>query len=178
MEEHSEHMRRALKSAFVVCAVSSIAACGSVESLGPEWPDLPDGAVTLQFDLQEEVHTAQTSGIADRRRLVIRTRNAWESFWSELTGILVPPPDVPAIDFDQRMLVVATMGLRNTGGYSISIAGIFEGDGAIIVRVLESSPGPTCITTQALTAPATAVSLARSDATVEFQEATNTIDCR
>lgn len=171
-------MRRALKSALVVSTVLSVAACGSTESLGPEWPNLPAGAVALQYDLQEEVHTTQTSAIADRRRLVIRTQAAWESFWNELTGNLLPQPEAPVIDFDQRMLVVATMGVRNTGGYSISVAGIFDSDGRIIVRVLESSPGPTCITTQALTAPATAVSLARSNTAVEFQEGTYTVGCR
>lgn len=152
-------------------------ACTSDPAAGPEWPDLPPGAVAVQYDLVDEVHTTQTSGIDDRRRVVIRTQAAWEAFWAEFAANVVPQPDPPIIDFDQQMVVAATMGLRSSGGYSIAVEGIFEDEGRLIVRVLERSPGPTCATIQAVTSPATAVTVATSSHSVEFEEATVVAGC-
>ncbi len=160
-----------------VTAVVAITACSAGESLGPGWPDLPSGAAAVQFNLIDDVHTSQMSGIDDRRRLVIRTPQEWEAFWAEFVALVLPPPETPVIDFDQQMVIAVTMGTRNTGGYAISVEGIFTDDATLFVRVVESSPGATCVLPQVLTAPATAVTLIRSDTNVEFQEGTATAEC-
>jgi hypothetical protein len=166
---------RILPAAILLAAVSL--ACNGDALSGPEWPELPGGAVVTQFNRIEQAHTTQFSGIDDRRRLVIRTKEEWVAFWNEFTGNIHPQPPAPAIDFGRQMVVAATMGLRNTGGYTTAIEEIFETQTALIVRVLETSPGPNCLTTQALSAPATAVSLSARDLSVEFQEATVIAEC-
>ena len=153
------------------------AACGGEEGTGPTWPELPPGFVSIQYDLIEEAHTTQISGITDRRRLVIPTQEEWEAFWSEFVGNVTPAPEAPVIDFATQMVLVATMGSRNTGGYAIAVDGVFEGPTTMLVRVLESSPGSSCVTAQVLTAPATAVAFARSDLTVEFEDAAIVHEC-
>lgn len=155
----------------------AVLACASDAATGPQWPELPSGAIAVQYDLVEEVHTTPISGIDDRRRVVIRTQTEWEAFWAEFAGNLAPRPDPPTIDFAEKMVVAATMGLRSTGGYSISVEGIFEDGGRLIVRVLETSPGPKCGTIQAVTSPATAVTVATSNNSAEFEEATLVAGC-
>ncbi len=158
-------------------ALIALTACSPTEPFEPEWPELPAGAVAVPYNVLPEVHTTAISGIMDRRRLVIRTQQDWESFWAEFAANASPLPPAPAIDFDQQMVIAATMGRRNTGGFTISIEGIFEDGDRLITRVLETAPGPGCLTIQVITAPATAVVLDATDATVEFVEGNAATRC-
>ena len=88
------------------------------------------------------------TGIGEARRLVIRDANAWAGFWSEL-GV----GDRPAIDFTRNLAVAVSAGQRPTGGYEIAVAGIREADGELSIQVIETTPGPNCITTSSPTQP-------------------------
>ena len=88
------------------------------------------------------------TGIGEARRLVIRDANAWAAFWSEL-GV----GDRPAIDFTHNLAVAVSAGQRPTGGYEIAVAGVHEADGELSIQVVETTPGPNCMTTPSLTQP-------------------------
>lgn len=88
------------------------------------------------------------TGIGEARRLVIRDANAWAGFWSEL-GV----GERPAIDFTRNLAVAVSAGQRPTGGYEIAVAGIREADGELSIQVVETTPGPNCITTSSPTQP-------------------------
>ena len=169
---------RKLLPALVIIAV---AACDPNEafdpSQDPSFPEPPPGAVSVQFALIDKAHTTFISGIPDARRTVIRTQEDWEAFWDEFQGNVMPETDAPQVDFSTQMVIVATMGTRNTGGYEITIEDVFDDEGALIVHVLETSPGDSCVTTQALTAPATAVTVPASDEEPQFEDADLTRDC-
>ena len=75
------------------------------------------------------------------------------------------------------MVVVASMGGRATGGYSIEIVRVAETTDRLYVEVREVSPGRSCIVTMAGTAPVTAVRVPRRDLPVEFVERAETRDC-
>jgi hypothetical protein len=161
------------------CAAMAIApvACNPVDSLGDQWPDLPLSAGLVPHTVLTEVHTAQHSGIRERQRRAIRTGDEWEAFWVAFNGPVEPMPAPPAINFSERMVVVAAMGERPTGGYAIAIESVHAADGKLMVRVEERSPGADCATTQALTAPVTAVVIPRSTASVEFHDRAVTVSC-
>jgi hypothetical protein len=125
----------------------------------------------------ERVLSEAYSGIEDRRRLVIRHPDAWRKFWTEAMRNRSPLPEPPTADFENEMVIVASMGRRGTGGYSIEIDAVTQLDDALTVVVTETSPGEGCFLTQALTAPVTAVKVPRSDATVKFEDRTRTQDC-
>jgi hypothetical protein len=164
-------------SALTPALLAAAIACGSERVSAPEFPALPEGAVAVEFSQMEQVHTTSLSGIADRRRIAIRTQEEWEAFWSEFTGTVQPQPPAPVVDFGTQMILAATMGTRNTGGFAVSVEGVFEAEGRLIAQVLERSPAQGCIVTQSLTAPATAVVVARRDGAVEFQEAAMASEC-
>ena len=115
--------------------------------------------------------------VAVRQRLVLTDAAAWARLWGEATAGYHPRPPVPAVDFAADVVVVAAMGTRASGGYSIHIDRAYEADGRLHVVVREVTPGPRCATTAALTAPLTAVRVARGEAPVLFVERAETLAC-
>lgn len=124
-----------------------------------------------------EVHTSLLSSIRDRRRTVITTATEWQDFWNDFTGAIVPKPDLPVIDFTKHMVIVASMGERATGGYTIAIDEVLEEGEGLAARVVEMSPAPGCVVAPVITAPVTAVVVPRNDGTVVFVEETRTQAC-
>jgi hypothetical protein len=88
------------------------------------------------------------TGIAEARRLVIRDANAWADFWSEL-GM----GGRPAVDFSRDVVVAVAAGQRPTGGYEIAVERVTNNGGELTVEVVETTPGPNCMTTASLTQP-------------------------
>lgn len=127
----------------------------------------------------EEIEGAASSmsGISERQRLVIDDVESWATFWTRLHANISPEPPAPIVDFGNRVVVAATMGQRATGGYAIRIEEITRVGDDLRVVVLETSPGPKCLTTQAFSAPATAVTVPRPAEHVDFVEEAETRDC-
>jgi hypothetical protein len=92
------------------------------------------------------------TGIGESRRLVIRDANAWANFWSEL-GV----GDRPAVDFTRDLVIAVAAGQRPTGGYEIAINRVRQQNGELVVDLVETTPGPNCMTSESLTQPADVV---------------------
>lgn len=128
--------------------------------------------------LPDPVITVLNSGIPDRRRVVIRTATEWAALWNEVTANVSPAPPVPEIDFGSEMLLVASMGTQRSGGHTIGIDSVYLAGGGIIHAVVrETSPADSCVVTAALTAPVTAVRMARSSVPVEFRTRSTVHSC-
>jgi hypothetical protein len=126
----------------------------------------------------ERILSEAVSGIDDRLREVIRDGEAWNAFWSAAMENRQPTPETPAVDFESEMVIVASMGRRGTGGYSIAIEDVTrdsEGDLTVVVR--ETAPGSNCFLIQAFTAPVTAVKVPRGEGEVTFLERTERTEC-
>lgn len=165
----------------VLCLlIGSLGVGGCVNADGAEQPTEPQELRAenepVSFDPVEEAASFM-SGIQDRRRLVIDEPEEWADFWAELNAHIAPTPDAPAVDFDSYVVIAATMGLQPTGGYAIEIKEVSRTGDDLRVVVVETSPGVGCITTQAFTAPATAVTVERPAGDVEFVEEAETRDC-
>jgi hypothetical protein len=88
------------------------------------------------------------TGVGEARRLIIRDANAWADFWSEL-GV----GDRPAVDFTRDVVVAVAAGQRPTGGFEIAVDRVRQANGELTVEVVETAPGPNCMTTASLTQP-------------------------
>lgn len=88
------------------------------------------------------------TGINERRRLVIRDANGWAAFWAELGA-----GARPAVDFTRDLVVAVAAGQQSSGGYEIAVDRISESNGELVIEVVETSPGPNCMTTSVLTQP-------------------------
>lgn len=155
------------------------AACG--QAVLPSNPGDANGIeapaeVRVAFDSAMAGVRAYT-GVTDRRRVVIRDAATWESVWAEIVSPYAQTPARPAVDFDAYMIVFVAMGTRNTGGYGTEVESVIDDSAALVARVREFSPGPACITTQALTAPVAAKLVPRRDRDVIWEEQSSTQDC-
>jgi hypothetical protein len=88
------------------------------------------------------------TGVGEARRLVIRDANVWAEFWSEL-GV----GDRPAVDFSRDVVVAVAAGQRPSGGYEIAVERVTQNGGELTVELVETTPGPNCMTTSSLTQP-------------------------
>jgi hypothetical protein len=93
------------------------------------------------------------SGIQEERRTIIQDEAAWRKFWAEHARGEIPESQPPAVDFENEMVVAATMGQRPTGGYEIEIVEVREEAGELVVRVMQQTPPEDAMLIQALTAP-------------------------
>ncbi len=125
----------------------------------------------------EPAFSNRQSDIRDALRTVIRDAESWQRLWTGVAGSRTPPPDRPDIDFGQEMVIVAALGMRGTGGYGIEIQEVYLEGARLVAVVVETSPGPDCMTTQAFSAPAVGVRVAHSDLPVTFVERRVTLEC-
>jgi hypothetical protein len=88
------------------------------------------------------------TGIGESRRLVIRDANAWAEFWSEL-GV----GERPDVDFSRDLVVAVAAGQRPSGGHEIAVEQVSQSNGSLTIGVVETTPGPNCMTTASLTQP-------------------------
>jgi hypothetical protein len=135
------------------------------------------GATAVEFrELNESKQ--YFSGVAERKRSVIRDQSAWDALWRQASADHLPARPTPSVDFSREMVIVAAMGTKSSGGYSIHIDSVSERNHRLHVAVREVSPGKDCMTTMALTAPAIAVVVPRRDGDVVFVESSTTQDCQ
>jgi hypothetical protein len=117
------------------------------------------------------------SGITTHERRVIRDAVTWDAVWNQAMSRGSDPPELPLVDFNGEMVVLAAMGEQSSGGFAIVIDSVAEQDDGLEVTVVEVSPGCFCAVTTALTQPFTAVRVPRNDGEVRFVEHQLTIDC-
>ena len=109
-----------------------------------------------------------TSGFDTRQQFVVRDSATWATTWTKLLGSHNPKPPLPAVDFAREMIVVASMGTRSSGGYTIGIDSVFVARDTVFFRVRETSPGSRCGTTAALTSPVGLARVERTDLPTSF----------
>ena len=143
-------------SVMLMALALPLQSCASQDS--PTAPSgFPSDAVAVAFERFDAIGGSLIGGPQEPARSVVRDEQGWLEFWGILTAALVPAPDAPAVDFSQDMVIIAAMGSRPSGGYTISVEGVYTSDGELYVDVLERSPGVGCFSTQVMTAPVTAV---------------------
>jgi hypothetical protein len=178
--------RRSASVTAVIIAVTtlvvavSMAGCND-SATAPPAANVPSDAAELSGTRVLEGSLFQFrafSGYTERQRLVIRTAEQWAQAWARITQNISPPQPAPPVDFDHEMVILVAMGQRPTGGYSITVEGVYDADGRTFAEVRERSPGAGCGTTQAFTQPIDAVRVPRRDGAVIFVERAETIVCQ
>lgn len=152
-------------------------ACSELPTLGqdPERNALEGESVQLvRF---EEYFPAYDSGFGEQARLVVQNQAQWEAAWQRTWHNHSPVPPAPAVDFGAHVVVLAAMGSRPTGGYSIRVEDAAARSDHVVVRVIETSPGRSCFTTQAFSEPVDIVKLPRTSLPVRFETVKTVHDC-
>jgi len=108
------------------------------------------------------------SNIMEPREVVVKTAVEWEKLWREHSFDNVARPSV---DFAKSMVVGVFLGSRNTGGYDVTITGVEQAQGGLVVRYTEKAPARGAMVAQVITAPFHLVSVPRFDGAVRFERA-------
>jgi hypothetical protein len=165
---------------------AALAGCGTAAAPPGTLPDTADTTpaatppTTVPNAAEEQpltrlVSTTQ-SGFREATELVVRDDAALAAAWRTLhQGLPAEPP--PAVDFARAMVIVVASGERNTGGHAVRVDGVApERDGAV-VRYTVTRPGPGCMTSMEITAPAEVVQAPRAAGAVRFERREAVQDC-
>ena len=152
-------------------------------ALGEDGPGAEEGTPEPPASLRvpaEDVDTlaqSTASGLMESERRLIQSVEAWEEAWAQVSGLVQPTPAVPEVNFSTHQVVLVAMGERPSGGHAIGVAAIEQRQDTLFVSVVETSPGPDCMTTAAMTQPVMAVSMPAVDAPVVFVDQRVTQSC-
>jgi hypothetical protein len=167
------YVMRASCRIVIAALTAGAAACGS-----PTGSSSPGEALGITRLRVEPFSLTYASGLRERQRLVVRDASAWQQAWSSIWRGTSPEPPIPQVDFGREIVVVAAMGERLTGGFTILIDSALEGTSGVSIRIRSISPGSGCGTTQALTQPVDIARVPRRDGSVTFDERLETQECR
>ena len=83
---------------------------------------------------------------------------------------------MPVVDFEKDMVILASLGVKGSGGYSIAVTGITNKKGSVLVDVESEYPGD-CPVDSVITRPYAFATMPRFDKSVDFQEKVTLRDC-
>jgi hypothetical protein len=156
--------------------VLALAACAGPSSQ----PPADDPGARIEVHVASPAVTlvqSQHSGVTDSLRLVVRDQATWEQTWARIHSYLVPAPSIVSPDFSTEVVVMASLGERNSGGYEIQIDSVTRHANGAVVHLTRYAPGPRCFNTAALTQPVHAVRMPRTNGPVLFRERLQVRDC-
>lgn len=161
---------RLCSSLFVL---TLLGVCGCGRPTGPDSTPVPVPLVRLR---SEPFSFLSNSGFIEPQRLVVRDAVAWQGVWETAWRSRSEIPPLPEVDFTREMVVVAALGSRPSGGFSILVDSAAERPGALTVSIRTISPG-NCIVTLAVTQPLDMARLPRRGGAVFFREQAEVRNC-
>jgi len=169
------HRARFLFLAFLVGIISST---GCPKGKEPNIDERREPGLADSSAIRQRLAVRSYDGLATRQRLVVRDSATWVTIWQQLVSNHSPIPAVPVVDFASNVVIIAAMGTKNSGGYSIEIEDVRIVGRDARISVAERSPGEDCIVTAAITAPVAAVVAPRFPGQATFLERTEQQACR
>ena len=167
-------MLRPCTFALISAAWLALACNGSTrpESSSPTAPG--PGNVAFETILQRSIPSQSGGEI----REVARDEAAWKALWSRLRqgggeGFL--PAEPPAVDFSREMVIAAALETQSCVA-RITIRGIVEGRGGLVVDLLEAPPASNCVCITS-ERPLHIVRLRRSAEPVRFEAERGVTSC-
>jgi len=118
------------------------------------------------------------SGFTQPVRQVIASEAEWRAAWSTLYQRATPQSAAPPVDFGRETVLLAALGERSSGGYSILVDSVYAAPGETQVVVRKTSPGAGCSVIGAMTQPVDVVRVPRVSGTVTWIEKDEVRDCR
>lgn len=109
--------------------------------------DTPPSTVT--FTVIASGNNTISGAPANRKIEVFTSQASFNSSWH----LYIQPDTERTVDFSSKKVVLLSLGMRSTGGYSISVEKIEDFGEYITAQVLIKKPGSNCIVTQAQTSP-------------------------
>jgi hypothetical protein len=111
-----------------------------------------------------------TSGLRERKFLVIKSAEEWAELWNSHVSGSTSPKALPPVDFRTEIVVAVFPGEKMTGGYAVEIVKIEQDrqKRVLTVRIRDTKPAADAIVAQALTQPFHIVKLKRVELAATF----------
>jgi hypothetical protein len=108
----------------------------------------------------------------------IRSQAEWNAFWPALRP-MVPGPKgyAPAVDFGKFTMIVAALGTRPAGGFTVQVQSVRDDGSTVYVSVLEVRPGHNCTGTASLTYPIEIALIPRTEHPIKCEIGLADFDC-
>jgi len=110
----------------------------------------PTSSGVQELDIQV-LHKANYNPFDQDNGKSFRALNNVENYRSELGRHSIET--AKPVDFKSAQVLVSSVGEKPTGGYSVSVTKMEEYPDNVLVTVIQTIPGPGCITTQGKTYP-------------------------
>ena len=116
------------------------------------------------------------SGLRESQRLIVRDAATWLDTWASISNT-IPTQPAPNVNFATQMVVVAALGERNDGGYTIRVDSAQRTTDGLTVWIGTITAGPHCGKVTMLTQPVDIASLPRIDGAMRFVDVPSVVDC-
>ncbi|MDH3402220.1 MAG: protease complex subunit PrcB family protein [Acidobacteriota bacterium] len=136
---------------LALAAILLIPAC---DGKSPTAPTLPEGDVPW-----ETLFQSQESGITEFRRDVIRVQSGLEALWNELGT----RSELPIVDFNVDMVLVAASGEQPNSCYDIEVTAARSDGTDLTVTVTERTPTTICVCPPVVVQPVEVIKVPRAD---------------
>lgn len=120
------------------------------------------------------------SGLREAQRTAVYDQATFAQVWEHAFKNREPLPPLPDVDFASEFVIVAALGERATGGFSIAVTRASSEGEAVAAEVVTTTPGKDCVVTMAMSQPLDIVRLPRPAAgsvPVRFVEKVVAEDC-
>ncbi len=164
-------MRISCKDLLTVLAASFAVACAS--PLGPAGEELP--MVRLR---RGPYSFSYYSGMEKPGWLVVRDSVRWRATWTAISRGRSPVPPLPRVDFDREVVLVAALGERSSGGYTVLLDRAVQRGNHVEVTVRSTSPGRSCGVADVHTQPIDLARLPRTGRPIRFREQKKVKQCK
>src|SRR6185369_15042957 len=99
-----------------------------------------------------------------------RNRNDLKDYWNFLLERTPgAPPPMPEIDFSTSILIMAAVGERPYGGYSVHFSTYIESADRILVSVEDRQPGALCLLPAQVSYPVAFGTIPKTAKVIDFQ---------
>jgi hypothetical protein len=95
----------------------------------------------------------QAVGVTAPAFQLLRTREELSTAWNRAHGGALQAPPLPGVDLERETLLAVFLGQKPTGGHGADVRGVTLEGGDLFIDMVETSPGPGAMVTQALTSP-------------------------
>ena len=128
---------------------------------------LQDKGVSVPYSTLEK---GTTSGFQSPLQMFVASEKDWIDLWEKRQGSNAPARTHPDVDFKRDVVVVAALGSKESGGYSIEIAKIVQTKENVVVTVRIGAPPPGTTSKGGPTSPFVLVRMKKPDRPVTFVE--------
>jgi hypothetical protein len=170
---------RLLSAAALLVLTAACGGAGGDETEAPKRPSLPEGVSPLAAGARMAMPAAENPACQPAStRKVFRMEAEWNGFWEFGFAQGCPRPELPAgFDWSKEMIVLASMGRRESAADSIQVQGSGVVGDSVLVVVRRTSRQDGCTDPKVRVWPRDLVRIPTDTLPVRFLEEQRKLPC-